>query len=155
MSRTLPELLPGDVSASPRRSARRQRLDRLSVILTAFSIALLSATAPHAFAARHKDLRSDRLYVANGGSGTVSVIDTRTNAIVGSPIHVGKGPAGVAVDRVRGRAYVTNSLSDTVSVIDTRTNKVVGSPIHVGKGPAGVAVDRVRGRAYVTNSLSD
>ncbi|MET7930684.1 YncE family protein, partial [Streptomyces sp. NPDC005349] len=144
MSRTLPELLPGDVPASPRRSARRQWLDWLSVILAAFSIALLSATAPHAFAAPHKDLRSDRLYVANGGSGTVSVIDTRTNAFVGPPIHVGKGPAGVAVDSVRGRAYVANSGSGTVSVINTKTNTVVGSPIHVGKGPAGVAVDSVR-----------
>ncbi|MFI9773939.1 YncE family protein, partial [Streptomyces sp. NPDC051956] len=81
----------------------------MSVILAASSIALLSATAPHAFAAPHKDLRSDRLYVANSGSGTVSVIDTRTNAVVGSPIHVGKNPSGVAVDRVRGRAYVANS----------------------------------------------
>ncbi|MFF1757628.1 YncE family protein, partial [Streptomyces sp. NPDC058266] len=121
MSLTLPELLPGDVPAFSRRSARRRRLDRLSVILAAFSVALLSATAPHAFAATHKDLRSDRLYVVNSGSGTVSVIDTRTNAFVGPPIHVGKGPAGVAVDSVRGRAYVTNSGSDSVSVINTRT----------------------------------
>ncbi|MFE4847460.1 YncE family protein, partial [Streptomyces sp. NPDC056690] len=107
----------------------------MSVILAAFSVPLLSAPAPHAFAAPHKDLRSDRLYVVNGGSGTVSVIDTRTNAFVGSPIHVGKGPVGVAVDSVRGRAYVANSGSGTVSVIDTRTKSVVGSPIHVGKGP--------------------
>ncbi|MFE6759915.1 YncE family protein, partial [Streptomyces sp. NPDC057684] len=134
MSRTLPELLPGDAAASPRRSARRQWLDRLSVVPAAFSVALLSATAPHAFAAPHKDLRSDRLYVVNGGSGTVSVIDTRTNAFVGPPIHVGKGSAGVAVDSVRGRAYVVNSLSDTVSVINTKRNKVVGPSIHVGKG---------------------
>ncbi|MFE4719516.1 YncE family protein, partial [Streptomyces sp. NPDC056713] len=126
----------------------------MSVILAACSVALLSATAPHAFAAPHKDRRSDRLYVVNGGSGTVSVIDTRTNTFVGPPIRVGKGPAGVAVDSVRGRAYVANSGSGTVSVIDTRTKTVVGSPIHVGKGPAGVAVDSVRGRAYVANSGS-
>ncbi|MFE4255989.1 hypothetical protein ACFRU3_42435 [Streptomyces sp. NPDC056910] len=68
----------------------------MSVILAAFSIALLPVTAPHAFAAPPKDLLNNRLYVANGGSDTVSVIDTRTNAVVGSPILVGNAPAGVA-----------------------------------------------------------
>jgi YVTN family beta-propeller protein len=37
------------------------------------------------------------LYVANGNDNTVSVIDTATNTVVGSPIAVGSGPIGVAV----------------------------------------------------------
>ncbi|MFF1396537.1 hypothetical protein ACFVZD_22330, partial [Streptomyces sp. NPDC058287] len=83
MSRTPPELLSDDVFASSRRSARRQWLDRSSVILAALSIALLPATAPHASAAPQDDLLSNRLYVANGGSDTVSVINTKTNKVVG------------------------------------------------------------------------
>jgi YVTN family beta-propeller protein len=38
-----------------------------------------------------------RVYVANRNSGTVSVIDTATNTVVGSPIPVGGLPMGVAV----------------------------------------------------------
>jgi YVTN family beta-propeller protein len=32
-----------------------------------------------------------RVYVANGGDGTVSVISTATNTVAGSPIVVGSG----------------------------------------------------------------
>nr|WP_231862559.1 hypothetical protein [Mycobacterium canetti] len=47
----------------------------------------------------------------------MSVIDTATNTVTGSPIPVGVGPVGVAVNPVTGEVYVTNSLDDTVSVI--------------------------------------
>ncbi|MFE5024183.1 YncE family protein, partial [Streptomyces sp. NPDC056656] len=83
-----------------------------------------------------------RAYVTNSGSYAVSLINTRTNAVVGSPIPVRYGPAWVATDARRGRAYVANSGSDSVSVIDTRTNAVVGSPIPVGNAPAGVALGK-------------
>ncbi|MFF1737660.1 YncE family protein [Streptomyces sp. NPDC058247] len=83
-----------------------------------------------------------RAYVTNADSYAVSLINTRTNAVVGSPILVRYGPAWVATDALRGRAYVTNSLSDSVSVIDTKTNTVVGSPIPVGNAPAGVALGK-------------
>jgi YVTN family beta-propeller protein len=36
----------------------------------------------------------NRLYVVNSGSGTVSVIDTNTNKVVGTPITVGNNPWG-------------------------------------------------------------
>jgi YVTN family beta-propeller protein len=36
-------------------------------------------------------------YITNYLDGTVSVIDTETNKVVGSPIVVGSGPFGVAV----------------------------------------------------------
>ncbi|WP_390622711.1 YncE family protein, partial [Streptomyces griseomycini] len=80
----------------------------------------------------------DRAYVANGSSGTVSVIDTVTNRKMGKPIPVGRGLQGVAVSRIEDRVYVTNGSSGTVSVIDTETNKVERT-IDVGRGPAGVA----------------
>ncbi|MFB6674481.1 hypothetical protein ACFCWG_19165 [Streptomyces sp. NPDC056390] len=37
--------------------------------------------------------------MTNGGSDTVSVIDTNTNKVIGSPIPVGDGPGGVALGR--------------------------------------------------------
>jgi YVTN family beta-propeller protein len=74
-------------------------------------------------------------YITNQSSGTVSVIDTVTNTVVGSPIGVGSNPSGVAVTPDGSRVYVTNFGSNNVSVIDTATNAVVGSPITVGSRP--------------------
>ena len=36
-------------------------------------------------------------YITNANDNTVSVIDTATNTVVGSPIPVGSSPYGVAV----------------------------------------------------------
>lgn len=62
-----------------------------------------------------------RMYVIK--SDTVSVIDTKTNTVVGSPIKVGAVPHGIAYDPVNARMYVTNSHNNTVSVIDIRTHR--------------------------------
>src|ERR1700724_3193693 len=78
-------------------------------------------------------------YIANGGSNTVSVIDTETNTVVGSPLSVGSQPAGVAVTPDGKYAYVTNNGSNTVSIIDIATNTGIGS-ITLGSHPASIAV---------------
>ena len=92
-----------------------------------------------------------RVYVANGGTGTVSVIDTATNTVIGSPIPVGTAPQGVAITPDGTRVYVANQNSNSVSVIDTATNTVIGSPITVGSGPRGMAITPDGAFAYVTN----
>ena len=56
------------------------------------------------------------VYVTNGVSGTVSVINATTNA-VSATVSVGSGPAGMAY--VNGYVYVANEGSNTVSVIST------------------------------------
>ncbi|MFF2124475.1 YncE family protein [Streptomyces olivochromogenes] len=40
-----------------------------------------------------------RAYVTNFNSNDVSVINTSTNTIVGSPIPVGANPAGIAITK--------------------------------------------------------
>ena len=97
------------------------------------------------------DPENKRMYVVGAGNNTVSVIDTTTNTVVGSPITVGNSPFGIAYDPVNQRMYVTNRGDDTVSVIDTTTNTVVGKPIKVGDLPSGIAYDPVNQRIYVTN----
>src|ERR1700730_16017656 len=92
-------------------------------------------------------------YVANGGDGTVSVIDTATNTVVGIPIPVGKEPFGVAVTPDGKHAYVANRGSNNVSVIDTATNKVVATVV-VGNVPFNVTVTPDGKHAYVTNEGS-
>jgi YVTN family beta-propeller protein len=94
-----------------------------------FAAALACCIAPAA-------ARAQNAYITNSGSNTVSVIDTATNTLVGSPIAVGNLPYGVAVTPDGRRVYVANYYSNTVSVIDTATNAVVGTRIPVGVSPA-------------------
>ena len=46
-------------------------------------------------------------------SNNVTVIDTTTNTVVGTPIPVGTSPHGVGVDPTVHRAYVANSAATT------------------------------------------
>ena len=90
-------------------------------------------------------------YVANSDlfspspSNTVSVINTVTNTVTGSPITVGISPLGVAITPNGHFAYVTNNNpndnpgGNTVSVINTATNQVVAN-VPVGTNPEGVAI---------------
>ncbi|MFP3265553.1 MAG: YncE family protein, partial [Acidilobus sp.] len=64
------------------------------------------------------------IYVANNGSGTVSVINGTT---VIATIRVGQGPTGVAYDPSNGYIYVTDAGSDSVSVINSATNTVIAT----------------------------
>ena len=58
------------------------------------------------------------LYVTDWGSGTVSVINGKTNTVIAT-IPVGIWPVGVAYDPSNGYIYVTNYASGTVSIIST------------------------------------
>jgi YVTN family beta-propeller protein len=97
---------------------------------------------------------TNRIYVANRDSNTVSVIDATTNTVVGSPIAVGTAPHALVVNPATNRIYVANTNSNTVSVIDGSTNTVIGSPIAVGLAPYGIAVNPTTNRIYVTNQTS-
>ena len=94
------------------------------------------------------------MYVANQGTNSVTVLNTTSNTVVGSPILVGENPVGIAFDPVHNRMYVANQYNNTVSVIDITTNTVVGSPIPDGRNnPVAIAFDPVHNRMYVANEL--
>ena len=80
-----------------------------------------------------------KAYVTNTGDGTVSVIDTTTNAVVGSPITVGTAPLGVAIPPDGTKAYVTNGGANNVSVIDTATG-LVSTTITVSSNPFAISI---------------
>ncbi len=100
-----------------------------------------------------------RVYVANQGDNinpsTVSVIDPSNNNSV-TPINVGVGPTGVAIDPA-GFVYVTNTVDHTVSVIDTSntvtTINIAGISL-TAANPFGIAVNPAGTRAYVANQDS-
>jgi YVTN family beta-propeller protein len=74
----------------------------------------------------------DRIYVANTGSNTLSVIDTQNNTKIGKDIPVGRGPWSVVLlylSKLDSRLYVANSLDNTVSVINGTDNTKIGQMI--------------------------
>lgn len=70
-------------------------------------------------------------YVANSGSGTVSVIDTITDSVV-TTLTVGTDPDAIAIEPDDSAVFVANQGSNTISVIDpadiwSATNPVVAT----------------------------
>jgi len=107
------------------------------------------------------DIGLHRAYVANSGSGTVSVIDTQTDAVLtvipNDPVNgIGNDPIYIAVDSAVHEAYVVNHIDATVSVIDTTSNRVIhviprDEAVGIHKNPFGIGIDSTTHRAYVSN----
>jgi YVTN family beta-propeller protein len=95
-----------------------------------------------------------RAYVTNGGSNSVSVIDTASNTVI-ITIPMAGGPFGVAITPDGTRAYVTQDLANTVSVIDTASNTVMMDTIPVEDTPVAVAITPDGTFAYVANNESN
>jgi YVTN family beta-propeller protein len=94
-------------------------------------------------------------YVTNGNDGTVTVIDTATQAT--QTIGVGSNPMGVAISPDGTTIYVTNGYSNSLSVIDAATNTVVNT-IDLGGGafaPVSVTVSADGSKVYVGRASFD
>jgi YVTN family beta-propeller protein len=109
------------------------------------------------------DASDGTVYVADEGSGTVSVISASTDSVVGTvALGPGTSPLGIAVDTASHDVYVADSGTDTVSVIDgatcdatTQTGCGATPPaIVVGEGPKAVAVDSATDMVYVADTAS-
>src|SRR5207247_2475310 len=92
-------------------------------------------------------------FVANNGGNTVSVIDGRTHALLGTIAVVGN-PYNVAVYPAGRKVFVSNSVALFISIINIdqgafgtldAANLLEGSATH------GIAVDNTNGRLYVTS----
>jgi YVTN family beta-propeller protein/VCBS repeat-containing protein len=94
-------------------------------------------------------LVGDLAYVANQGTNTVTVVNTKTGAVVGNPIQVGTAPTGVLANADGSKVYVTNRTSGTVSVIRTSDRSVTS--VTVGTNPEFMALNDTGTRLYVTN----
>jgi YVTN family beta-propeller protein len=75
-----------------------------------------------------------RLYVANWGNASISVINTASNTVIAT---IGVGSTVFNVDVVPLGTHVYASGSSTVSVIDTATNTVVGT-VQVAGGSSAI-----------------
>lgn len=90
-----------------------------------------------------------RAYVANLGSGTVSVVDLAAQRLVATIPTGVAGPFNVSIPRNGRRVFVGNTLGNAMTVIDPATNRIVRTiPL---SSPNGMALDREHRRLYVTN----
>jgi YVTN family beta-propeller protein len=79
-----------------------------------------------------------KVYVSNGRSGTVSVLDSRSYALLNS-IKVGTRPWGIAISPDGKYLYSANGPSNDVSVVDLATDKEVAR-VKAGASPWGLAI---------------
>jgi len=94
---------------------------------------------------------TNRIYVANTSSDSVTVIDGSTNTT--TTAAAGTQPCAVAVNPVTNRIYVVNGRSDNVTVIDGSTNGT--TTVAAGTNPWAVAVNPVTNTIYVANFTSN
>lgn len=114
------------------------------------------ATIPVGLAPRDGAFNSinNRMYVTNGTSNSVSVIDCVTNTVIATVPVVGLSPRGIAFNPISNTMYVVSFAAGTVSVIDCVSNLVIGAPIVVGASPNGIAYNSISNRMYVCNSAA-
>ena len=126
---------------------------RLAAVLLALS---LVGCRPHDFPQYPSNYR-EYVYVTNGGSDTVSVLDV-VNVRVDRELPVGHDPVAVAASPTRNEIYVVNSgaapANGSLSVIDAEHNAVVATiPLH--RQPLSIDLKADGTIAYVANSGSN
>jgi YVTN family beta-propeller protein len=88
---------------------------------------------------------TNRIYVANNGDGSVSVIDGATDVVVAT-VNVGALPYVLAVNPVTNKVFVSNTFSNAITLIDGATNAM--STIKAGSADS-IVIDTKRDRAYL------
>ena len=97
------------------------------------------------------------VYVTNGGSGTITVLDV-VNVRIDRELPVGQNPVAVAASPTRNEVYVVNSGTPngqgSLSIINAENNTVAGAiPLH--RQPVSIDIDQEGKLAYVANSGSN
>lgn len=93
-----------------------------------------------------------KLYVANIGSGTVSVVDRSSGEV--ETIETGAGSEGIDVSPDGSEAWVTNREANTISVVDVATDAVVAELESGGEMPIRVRFTPDGEEAWVSNAQS-
>ena len=88
---------------------------------------------------------TNKIYVSDGGTNSVTVIDGATNTASTFSIGGGNFPGDIAVNPLTNKVYV--SSVDYVTVINGATN-TISARILLGDGPMHLAVDQVDNKIY-------
>ena len=92
---------------------------------------------------------TNRVYVVNYRSDSVSVIDGDTNQKI-IDIPVGDSPRAIGINQGENKIYVTHLDSNKVSVIDGYNNTKI-EDIPVGDGPMDIFIDEPSNSVIVAN----
>ncbi|MBU2502837.1 YncE family protein [bacterium] len=101
-----------------------------------------------------------KIVVANRGSGTISVLDAHSGAILGTyDLPQAEGdlqPEPMYVNEVRGhrRVFVGDRANDRVAVFDSRTFEVIGT-VPAGRGVFHQWVNRTGDQLWVNNDIDN
>jgi len=93
-----------------------------------------------------------KVYVANTGSSSISVIDIATNTVT-TTIAGGSKPYSLVVTPDGSRIYASDLGNNSVTVINTATGQIIGNPIKVGNQPENICVTPDGNTVYVINSV--
>lgn len=94
-----------------------------------------------------------KLYVANIGSDSVTVINRATDEV--NSIPTGDGAEGIDVSRNGKEVWVTNRGANTISVLDTATDQVAATFESGGTMPIRVKFTTDGRQAWVSNARSN
>jgi len=93
--------------------------------------------------------------VGNENGGTISLIDTRSDEVIGE-IKTGGKPRGTAIHAARKLAYVSDQPSNALLVVDLEKRSVV-KKVDLGESPEGVYISPdgklVAAAVELTNSI--
>lgn len=89
---------------------------------------------------------TNKIYVANRGSGSVTVIDGTNNST--TTVGAGTSPRAIAVNSVTNKIYVANQGGNVTAIDGTDNSSVT---IAAGTFPGAIAVNPVTNKIYVVN----
>jgi DNA-binding beta-propeller fold protein YncE len=136
----VPELRRGFITAGSDRTVVMFDVDSLKILKVIPGMGMKPDAIEY-------DPETRRVYVANGASGGVTVIDPVKGEIAANVPITGK-LEGLAFDG-RGRLFVNTEDRSVIQVIDTHTLKPVASwPISPVEGGTGLAIDAVHHRLF-------
>lgn len=95
------------------------------------------------------DPATQRLFVANQQTGTLTVLDARDGRLLKS-VQTGDGALSVAFHPGRQQVYVANRQAGTLTVVDAKSYEVIAN-LPTGTLPQTIAIDSKTGLVYVTN----
>jgi YVTN family beta-propeller protein len=98
--------------------------------------------------------RAGRVYVANAGDETLSVLEPGGVPALDKPLRTGSKAYGIAVNPDGSRVYLADYDRDAVSVFEPDTRKIIAL-VAVGDKPVGIELSHDGKNLYVANSGSD
>ena len=114
------------------------------------TLGIIKTTGTNPDAIQYDAADTKKIYVVNGSSGNVSVIDPVTAAVMGT-VALSEGKLEQICFDGRGRAFVNNEEKSCVHVFDTHTLKSVATwPAAPGEGGTGLDIDAAHHRLFST-----